>query len=307
MHWEAMLTTVKNCLRMADKFGRTPYFYLTGGDPILHGDFWRLLKYFKRLRIDFTIMGNPFHLNTAVCKQLKDCGCIKYQLSLDGLRKTHDFIRKPGSFDCTISRISMLNKAGIVPAIMTTVSELNIAEIPELIDVVVEHGAGIFAFARFCPNNANLAIAPAAYRNFLERCDAKFKKYEQSGCNTWFNKKDHLWKLYEYERGEFKIPENCDPELVYEGCNCGNCHLTILPDGQVLACRRVRGSQVGNVFKDDLADLWLHGMEKFREYQKFKKCSRCELLSWCRGCPAVASSKNGDFYDTDPQCWKNVL
>ena len=306
MHWEAMLTTVKNCLRMADKFGRTPYFYLTGGDPILHGDFWRLLKYFKQLQIDFTIMGNPFHLNAAVCEQLKDCGCIKYQLSLDGLRKTHDFIRKPGSFDCTISRIPMLNEAGIVPAIMTTVSELNIAEIPELIDVVVEHGAGIFAFARFCPDNANLAIAPAAYRNFLEICDAKFKKYEQSGCKTWFNKKDHLWKLYEYERGEFTIPENCDPELVYEGCNCGNCHLTILPDGQVLACRRVRGSQVGNVFKDDLADLWLHEMEKFRDYQKFKKCSRCELLSWCRGCPAVASSKNGDFYDADPQCWKNV-
>ena len=306
MQWESMLAVVKNCLRMADNFGRTPYFYLTGGDPILHRDFWRLLEYFSKLRIAFTIMGNPFHLDPSVCKRLKDYGCVKYQLSLDGLRETHDFIRKPGSFDCTLSRIPMLNAAGITTAIMTTVSELNISDIPRLIDIVVEHKAGIFAFARFCPDNGSLSIAPTAYRDLLEKCDARFKKYETAGCETWFNKKDHLWKLYEYENGEFKIPENCDPDLIYEGCNCGNCHLTILPEGQVLACRRVKGSQVGNVFKDSLADLWLNEMEKFRNYQKFKKCSGCELLAWCRGCPAVASSGNGNFYDPDPQCWKNI-
>lgn len=32
-----------------------------------------------------------------------------------------------------------------------------------------------------------------------------------------------------------------------------------------------------------------------------------ELLAWCRGCPAVASGAHGDFYDADPQCWREVV
>lgn len=52
--------------------------------------------------------------------------------------------------------------------------------------------------------------------------------------------------------------------------------------------------------------VWVCQMEKYREYEKFKKCSKCELKAWCRGCPAVASGAHGDFYDTDPQCWKDT-
>ena len=45
-------------------------------------------------------------------------------------------------------------------------------------------------------------------------------------------------------------------------------------------------------------------VEKYREYDRFIKCSKCELKAWCRGCPAVANGTNGDFYRADPQCWK---
>lgn len=89
-------------------YGRFPYFYITGGDPILHPHFWRLLNLLKERNIPFTIMGNPFHLTDEVCKQLKFYGCHKYQLSLDGMRETHDWLRKPGSFDCTLEKISCM-------------------------------------------------------------------------------------------------------------------------------------------------------------------------------------------------------
>ena len=45
-------------------------------------------------------------------------------------------------------------------------------------------------------------------------------------------------------------------------------------------------------------------MEKYRDYDKFVKCSKCELKAWCRGCPAVANGTSGNFYGADPQCWK---
>ena len=94
--------------------------------------------------------------------------------------------------------------------------------------------------------------------------------------------------------------------MIYGGCNCGNCHLTILPTGDVYACRRVQNSRVGTVFTDRLADLWVCRMEDYRDYGKFEKCAKCELLAWCRGCPAVASGRDGNFYAADPQCWKEV-
>lgn len=90
--------------------------------------------------VPFTILGNPFHLNDQVCRELKYYGCEKYQLSLDGLRETHDWFRKPGSFDCTLEKIGCINRAGIRSVIMTTVSKTNRIEVPGIIDTVVKAG-----------------------------------------------------------------------------------------------------------------------------------------------------------------------
>ena len=305
MTWDEMQDTFYNCLDFCEVFGRTPYFYLTGGDPILHPDFWRLLELFHEHGVKFTIMGNFFHLNDLVCRKLKRYGCEKYQLSLDDLRETHDWFRKLGSFDCTLEKIGCINRAGIRSVIMTTFSKQNRMEVPGIIDEVVKAGVNIFAFSRYVPSGKELDTSMTAmeYRQLLEMCDKKFKEYEAEGCQTYFNKKDHLWTLYEYETKALKIPENAKEGMIYGGCNCGNCHITILPTGEIYACRRVAESKVGNVFEDRIADLWLTGMEQYRGYQNFTKCSRCKLLAWCRGCPAVARGTNGDFYADDPQCW----
>jgi radical SAM/SPASM domain protein of ACGX system len=291
---------------MCQKANRVPYFYITGGDPILHSRFWDLMELFKSNKIAFSILGNPFHLNDEVCQRLKECGCQRYQLSIDGLRETHDAIRKPGSFDTTLEKIKCLQNAGIRCAIMTTVSGTNISEMPEIIDLVVEHKANIFAFARYCPTSSEKSthLTPEQYRDLLEMCWQKFELYKDSG--TSFNLKDHLWTLFLYEKGLFTIPENLNEEMIYDGCNCANCHLTILPKGDVYACRRFE-SNVGNVFNEKLFDIFTgDNINQYRDYEKFEKCSKCELKRFCRGCPAVTYGYTGNFYGTDPQCWKQV-
>lgn len=305
MSWKQIDETFYNCLDFCEVYGRLPYFYLTGGDPILHPDFWRLLAIFKEHNVPFTIMGNPYHLNDHVCREMKYCGCEKYQLSIDGLHETHDWFRKPGSFDCTIEKIGCINRSGMRSVIMTTVSKTNYMEVPGIIDAVVTAGANVFAFSRYVPSGGGLdaSMTPQEYRGLLAACDKKFMEYEADGCQTYFNKKDHLWTLYEYETGTFKIPAYAKEGVIYGGCSCGNCHITILPTGDVYACRRVAGSKVGNVFEDRLVDVWVCEMEAYRDYDKFKKCGKCKLKAWCRGCPAVAKGTNGDFYDADPQCW----
>ncbi len=337
MTWEQMQEVVANCEDFCKVYHRVPYFYITGGDPILHPDFWKLMVLLKSKGIPLALMGNPFHLNDEICRMLKVCGCEKYQMSLDGMRETHDWFRKPGSFDLTLEKVGCLNRAGITSVIMSTVSKTNMNEIPDIIDAVVNANVKVFAFSRYVPTGGEVdtSMTPQEYRNLLEICDAKYKAYQKAGCKTYFNKKDHLWTLYEYETGAFTLPEysyqslkttieetkhtettNAETkdvgtentetknDMIYGGCNCGNCHITISSNGDVMACRRVTNSKVANVFEDRLADVWVCQMERYREFDKFKKCSKCELKAWCRGCPAVANGTNGDFYGADPQCWK---
>lgn len=193
MSCEQMQDTFYNCLDFCKVYNRQPYFYITGGDPILPPSFWELLKLLKKHEIQFTILGNPFHLNDEVCRELKSLGCEKYQLSIDGLKETHDRFRKPGSFDITLEKLDCIKKAGIRAVVMTTVSGTNIDGLPDIIDTVANR-----------------------------------------------------------------------------------------------------------------ADVWVCEMEQYRDYTKFEKCAKCELKAWRRGCTAVASGKNGDFYAADPQCRKEI-
>ncbi|OHD27797.1 MAG: radical SAM/SPASM domain protein, ACGX system [Spirochaetes bacterium GWB1_59_5] len=239
-------------------------------------------------------------------RRLAELGCDKYQLSIDGTRETHDSIRKPGSFDTTLEKIPRIRNAGISCAIMTTVSGKNIAEIPEIISLAVEHGADIFAFGRYCPTSAEKEnhVSPREYRALLETCWEQFEFYKDS--ETSFNLKDHLWTLFLHENGLFKIPADAIDGVIYDGCNCGNCHMTILPSGDVYACRRME-SRVGNALTEQLQDVFLgEAMNAYWQYQRFEKCSKCELLRFCRGCPAVAHGATGNMYAADPQCWKEI-
>lgn len=306
MSWEEIKSVFSNCLDMCEKANRIPYFYITGGDPILHSRFWDLMELFKANNIHFTILGNPFHLTNEVCRRLKEYGCERYQLSIDGLRETHDAMRKSGSFDCTLQKIKVIREAGIRCAIMTTVSGTNAHEIAGIIDTVVEHKVDIFAFGRYCPTSSEKSthLTPEQYRNVLEACWQKFEQYKDSGTN--FNLKDHLWTLFLYEKGLFQIPEGLEDDVIYEGCNCANNHLTLLPQGEVYACRRME-SKVGNAFEEKLYDIFTgKEMDSYRQYDKFEKCAQCELKRFCRGCPAVTYGYTGNFYAADPQCWKQI-
>jgi len=306
MSFDKIQWVYDNTLEMCRQMKRTPYFYITGGDPILHHNFWDMLDMFKAHNIAFGILGNPFHLDKELCERLREAGCGKYQMSLDGLRETHDLIRKPGSFDQTMEKIKCIRDAGMTSVIMTTVSSMNIDEIPRLIDLVILHEVDVFAFSRYCPSASpqNTHVTPDRYRNFLEICWDKFSLYKD--LNTTFSLKDHLWTLFLYEKGLFTIPADLDPNTIYDGCNCGNCHMTILPDGNVYACRRME-SRIGNAFSERLSDIFLSDrMKDFTCYDKFEKCAKCELLRFCRGCPAVAYSYTGNAYSADPQCWKKL-
>ncbi len=306
MSYEEMEIVLDNCLEMCEKTNRIPYFSITGGDPILHPDFWQLLENLHERNIHYSILGNPFHITEDVAKRLKSLSCRQYQLSLDGLRQTHDYFRKPDSFDVTLEKIKVLQDAGVRTSIMATVSKANMDEIPDLVDVAVENDVGLFSFARYCPTSSDesLQMTPLEYKGLLEVVWEKYRQHKDS--KTVFSLKDHLWTLFLYEKGLFEIQDNLRDDVIYDGCNCGNNHLTILPSGDVFACRRM-DSKVGNALEQSMFNIFTgSNMDRYRQFEKFEKCSKCELLRFCRGCPAVSYGTAHDMYSADPQCWMEI-
>ena len=310
MSYEEMIHTLNQIEDLCEKMNRTPYIYLTGGDPILHPKFWNLLEEFHSRKIRFCIMGNPFHLTNEVCKKMYDLGCVKYQLSLDGLEKTHDMFRKEGSFKTTIEKIQTIKNSGMWCAIMTTVSKVNYKEIPALIDLVASLNVDVYAFGRYCPTSKEKAydennhLTPLEYKNFLEECWKKYETHKDS--KTTFQLKDHLWTLFLYEKGYFKPNKDLNQNTIVDGCNCGRNHITILPNGDIYACRRME-SKVGNIHEDSLYDVFAGAnMNEYRKYDSFVKCNKCELKAFCRGCPAVTYGYTHNMYEADPQCWKEI-
>lgn len=178
-------------------------------------------------------------------------------------------------------------------------------EIPELLDIVVKHKVSNFGFARYCPNpeDFDLMASPEEYRTFLDKMWEKYMQNQE--CDTRFALKDHLWKLYLYEKGLFNPDEIDNPnDLILDGCHCGITHITTLADGTVYACRRSE-TPVGKVPEQSFYDIFNgEEMDKYRQYEKFKHCSKCEIKNFCRGCPSVAKCLTGNFYSKDSQCWK---
>ena len=283
---------------------------VSGGDPILHPDFLKFALELHKRGLHWLIMGNPFHLTEDVCRQLHELGCFKYQLSMDGLVEYHDHMRKPGSFQATLDAVKLLNEAGIQTQLMATVSRQNMEDVLKCMDIAAEHHVTSFTFARYCatdPEKARDYPSPEEYRDFLLRYLNKSQEYAGKGCKTRFREKEHLFTLLRYELGLFTPSgySRRNPDMIFDGCHLGqNC--AILPNGDVLACRRME-SVIGNIKTDRIKDILNSDLcQKYADITNIRKCRECELLQWCRGCRAVGYNASGDLQCEDPCCWKEI-
>lgn len=256
-------------------------------------------------------MGNPFHLETGNIARMKELGVRSYQVSLDGMEKMHDSLRKPGSFRATVEAIKLLVEGGIRSVVMFTLSKKNYKDLFDVMRLVDSLGVNAFAFARLSRNpliNANILpeegeFTPGEYKNLLLAAQQLIGELRSNGSKTSFTLKDHLWKLLLYEQGKLKLERNPRGQVI-SGCHIGGRDLAILADGTVFACRRFN-SPIGKVPEQTILEVFAsEELDHYRDVGKFEKCCKCPLLLYCRGCPAVAyGCSGGNFYAPDPQCW----
>jgi MoaA/NifB/PqqE/SkfB family radical SAM enzyme len=152
-----------------------PMIILTGGEPLMRADIFEVARYAtdKGCRVVLATCGHL--LTTEIAAKLKASGVMAVSVSLDAaIAEAHNAFRGvEGAYEKTLAGLELLKQAGIPFQINTTVSKLNVGELPELLAQAIKLGAATIDFFFLVPTGrgseiAGLALDPAARDRALE-------------------------------------------------------------------------------------------------------------------------------------------
>ncbi|MCB1127507.1 MAG: radical SAM protein [Verrucomicrobiae bacterium] len=282
--------------------GRRPRLHLnlTGGEPFIHPDFLRLLEVLaaRRDRLSFAILCNGHFIDDAMARRLAPLRPDFVQVSIEGLESTHDGIRGKGSFARTTSAIRHLRRAHIPVLVSFTAHQANYREFPAVARLACRLRVTRLWADRLIPSGNDPESAPqplssAETREFLELMRAA----RDAASQRWFKRTQvTLHRALQFLTGH---------GLPYR-CTAGESLLALLPNGDLLPCRRLP-IRIGNILATPLAQLYAHHptLRALREPDvSTKGCEGCSFHRLCRGgLRCLSHAIHGDPLTSDPGCW----
>ncbi len=282
-----------------------PRIVLTGGDPMAHSDCMRLIQEIKARGKDCMLLGIPERVTDEMIIELMQKGVSRYQVSLDGLEKTHDNIRGKGSFKKTISALCRLSKSGIQTTCMFTLHPQNCSDLFPLIEYLEMQDINInFAFDFFIPIGNGRKIEGVFEKEEVEKILTEYgkkkKELEEKGAKLHLREKPSLYRTYNMKLGNVYY----DGNEINDGCSCGVSGITILPNGDVLPCRRLPIC-VGNLYNQTFEEIFLGNdlLKKMRRSTSYELCCDCRYRSVCRGCPGHTYAMTGEVFGEYSYCY----
>jgi len=264
----------------------------TGGNPLLHSNFYDFYREAGDKGIYRAVLGNPC-TREDVEKILEIGEPEFYQISLEGLEEHNDYIRGEGHFKRSLQFLDLLKELGVYSMVMLTLTRDNMDQVLPLGEILRDR-TNRFNFNRLAlfGEGANLALPEKDdYRKFLERYDEAALK------NPVLGEKDSLINIIKKKSGR-ELFGGC----ASHGCGAAFNFVSLLPDGEIHACRKMP-SLIGNLNSESLASIYdspLAGRYRLGT----SACTDCEIRPVCGGCPAVTMSCGLDiFIDKDPMCF----
>ncbi len=267
-----------------------------GGEPFVREDFLDILEETSKyhLPIDCSFSSNGTLINKKIAKKIKKLGVKYLQISIEGGEKINDEIRGKNVFKQAIEAIKILKKENLEVSISTTISKLNINEVPHIISLAKKLKVNSIGFRRIVPlgNSKNA------------------KKFLLSPNET---KKFYLYLLKKEKENLRPLTEACEMGIVAQeekfnrGCPAGYTTFVIMPEGTVFPCRRMPICS-GNILKQSFEEIYYNStiFKKLRNIKNNNEiCGKCPHFLECRGgarCISYAYYKNP--FNPDPQCWR---
>lgn len=290
-----------------------------GGEPFLREDFLEIFRYTKKKRFWTYIISNGTLITKDVAKEyagLFDPRFDRIQVSLDGSTpEIHDRQRGVKSnFDEAVAGIkNLVNTGKISPVINTVATQYNYRDIPNILNLSLELGAGTYRVLRLHP--LGRARNPAVYDKL------KLAEDESKEIYSFLNRKEQeLVGQIGVCSDDCVFPANTkevreglqskpDTEPLSYACAAGTTKLAIAPNGDVVPCSYFYDFpelKIGSLREKTLKEIWED--EKawlpYREKMNVKgKCRICPYLYTCRGgCRIMSYNAYRDMEYPDPGC-----
>ena len=260
----------------------------TGGEPLLREDLFEMVAYVHNLGLATTLETNGSLLNRKKVEKLVKAGInvISISINRSNPRDYDVFSGYKGLFKKVIDDFKILEDYPVDTAVFTTVTKVNIKDIPEIIDIAADVKADRIAFVHISPagrakTNQDLYPSAEEYITLLEKIHEKDLQYPDLVI-----KYPNLPALYFQESIGLGVYEEIKKKKGYiESCPAGITSYVIDPAGNIKPCTVNAETIIGNVKKDSLRDVWLSSsvLETLRDTGKNMEtlCSDCDLISIC--------------------------
>ncbi len=264
----------------------------TGGNPILHPQFEELYRAAHDRDFKIALLANP--TSREILEKLVEIQMPEfYQISLEGLEQHNDYIRGKNHFQRSILFLDLLKELDIYSMVMLTLTRANLDQVLPLAEIL-RNRVDSFTFNRLAMvgEGASLvSVEPEKFRDFLV-------VYQQAAKeNPVMRLKDNFFNLLSYQKGD-SFSGGCTGY----GCGAAFNFVSVLPDGQVHACRKFP-SPIGDLNEQDLTSIY-EGEMAVKYRRGSSSCFQCAIRPVCGGCLAVSYGFNQEpFESLDPYCF----
>ena len=268
-------------------FSECAEFTLTGGEPLLNKDVFKIAQYIRSKHSSVDLLTNGTLISSSNIDDIKQ-SFDKVSISLDGSTKDkHEFFRGNGSYNKTMNAIDLLDKNGVPCRLSMTVNRLNIHDVE---DMAAKYGNRLSFQPLFPAGNAkksdkDLSITGKEYYEALKKA---FGVNPMGYCESTLS--------------AARQKRRCK-------CAVGGSELSISETGDIYPCQLLHYPQflIGNIHKDKISELYETSIviKQCSEMvvDNIEGCSSCMLKYVCGGaCRARAFHECGDILTCGSFC-----
>ncbi len=302
---------------------------ISGGEPTIHPDFYRIVKELASRGIHTSVATNGWTFaEKEKLQKAVDLGLKYVEVSIDSARpEKHDEFRGiPGAWEHATKTLENAVEIGISHGMATIMDKETYEEIDDILDLAENIGVKRVIFFNLVPTGraeemVKIDLSPEEREEFMKEVYHQMKK----------RKLEILTTAPQYARvtlleskgknvtpAHFYIGENNSVKTLAEfigGCGAGRIYSGIEPDGTVVPCVFLP-LPVGNVRTKTFKDIWEHSriFNLLRDRDNFTgQCKTCPYRNICGGCRARAYHYTVDLLGDDPGCvinkrlWEDIV
>ena len=248
-----------------------PSICLTGGEPMLHPDFFEIAVCVRNMGFFWGMTTNATLIDDASALKLRQTGMSTVSVSLDGMESAHDSLRQhKGAWQLALRGIKALQRAGFKPQVTTVIHQQNMVDLDPLYDLLCKMRItnwriiNVEPIGRACESD-DLLLTPEQFTDLINYI--KGKRFDQTcKMRVTFGCSHYLGAAYERMVRDH-----------YFLCGAGTLIASIRSNGDICACLDIANRPElvqGNIHKDSFKDIWENHFEAFRR-DRTTDCSKC--------------------------------